>query len=160
MHRATTRSATPGSSAEATYGKEINLRCARYGDAMGLLWPVARYIDGLKSLKPGHPERVVFAAIVGIPDNLPINLSFDDILALPAMQFTTDPDTAGSVPAPSCTRPSSDPARAARVDKAYPARRFVEVAKAFGASSVLHSICADSYTPALNTLIDKVAATM
>ena len=142
------------------YGREINMRCGRYGDANQLVWPARRYVDGLKALKPSHPERIVFAAIVGIPLGLPANLTLDELLARPEMQFQGDPATQNSLPLPSCTRPSSDATRPERMDKAYPARRFVEVAKGFGENAVLHSICADSYAPALRTVVDRIATMM
>lgn len=40
-------------------------------------WPLERYLDpaapdaGLLALKPGHPERIVFAALTGVPLTLP-----------------------------------------------------------------------------------------
>ncbi len=41
-------------------------------------WPISRYVDpanptrGLLGLKSGHPERIVFAAITGVPLDLPM----------------------------------------------------------------------------------------
>jgi hypothetical protein len=42
------------------------------------MWPLSRYVDpanpnaGLLSLKPGHPERILFAAITGVPLAIPM----------------------------------------------------------------------------------------
>ena len=44
----------------AVYLGDINLRCYAYKDAQ---WPVQRYIDGFKALRPGRENLVVFAAI-------------------------------------------------------------------------------------------------
>ena len=46
------------------------------GSAQDPTWPLDRYIDvsdpsrGFLGLKPGHPEKVVFAAITGAPIHL------------------------------------------------------------------------------------------
>ncbi len=58
---------------------ELNLRFYMYQPCgpQDPTWPVARYVDpaspttGLLSLKPGHPERIVFAAIAGVPLDVP-----------------------------------------------------------------------------------------
>jgi hypothetical protein len=61
-------------------GGDLNLRFYLYapGSPQDPTWPIERYIDryhparGFTSLKPGHPERVVFAAIAGVPLELPM----------------------------------------------------------------------------------------
>lgn len=60
-------------------GSDINLRF--YLDqpcsAQDPTWPLDRYVDprqpgrGFPGLKPGHPERVMFAAITGVPLEMP-----------------------------------------------------------------------------------------
>ncbi len=53
----------------------LNLRAYLYraGSAQDPTWPLERYVNprdanaGWLSLKPGHPERIVFAAITGVP---------------------------------------------------------------------------------------------
>lgn len=58
---------------------ELNLRFYTYtpGSSQDPTWPVDRYVDparparGFLGLKPGHPERVVFAAITGVPTDTP-----------------------------------------------------------------------------------------
>ena len=58
---------------------DLNLRFYDYdpGSAQDPTWPIERYVDparptrGLLGLKPGHPERVVFGAITGVPVALP-----------------------------------------------------------------------------------------
>jgi hypothetical protein len=131
---------------------KINLRCGKYGDAEGLLWPAERYVAGLKSLKPNNADRVIFAAIVGIPVDA-IGQPLDDVLARDEMQFDVDPINT-DLPRASCSTPS---AGSGKPDQAYPPRRFLEVAKGFGADGVVYSICADDYGPALNTMIDRIA---
>lgn len=67
----------PGSSAWAS--PDLNLRFYLYTpqSAQDPTWPLDRYVDpqrlnrGLLGLKPGHPERVVFGAVTGVPLALP-----------------------------------------------------------------------------------------
>jgi len=131
---------------------EVNLRCGKYGDAEDLLWPAERYVRGLRSLKPNNEDRIIYAAIVGIPLDA-IGRPLDEVLAREDMQFAPDPLNA-TYPRASCTSAS---AGGSSVDQAYPPRRFLEVAKGFGTNAVVYSICADDYAPALNTLIDRIA---
>ena len=147
---------TPNSEAEQLYGRKINLRCGLHGDSPGLLWSVDSYAEHLRALKPGHPERVLFAGIVGIPNGLSAELTFDGLLARPDMSFREEGDS--GLPVPSCVR--EDPTRPERSDKAHPPRRFVQLAKQLGSSATLHSICADDYGPALASVVDRVAPMM
>ncbi len=73
----------------------LNLRMYAYqpGSAQDPTWPLDRYIDphdatrGWLALKPGHPERVVFAAITGVPLSVPANAAgetdWDRLLGTP-----------------------------------------------------------------------------
>ena len=137
---------TPAASEK--YGPEINLRCGRNAENEALIWPVERYIEGLRSLKPDHPDRIVFAAIVGIPERAN-GMPFEQVLNLPEMAFR--PGFAGQ-PQPSCSNQSSG-----RREDAYPPRRFLQVAQGFRNDAVVYSICADDFAPALDTLIDRIA---
>ncbi|MEY4509912.1 MAG: hypothetical protein RLZZ450_2034 [Pseudomonadota bacterium] len=144
-----------GEAATARFGppnKTINLRCGQFGDAENLLLPASRYVRGLKSLKPNNQDRIIFAAIVGIPEDA-IGRPLDEVLERDDMQFAPDP-VFPTLPRASCTSVS---AGGGAVDQAYPPRRFLEVAKGFGKNAVVYSICADDYAPALNTLIDRIA---
>ena len=76
---------------------DLNLRFYTYtpGSAQDPTWPIERYVDparptrGLLSLKPGHPERIVFGAITGTPTALPRtaagNTDWDALLGPAAM---------------------------------------------------------------------------
>ncbi len=67
-----------GSTAWSSTG--LNLRFYMYAPctAQDPTWPLERYLDparptaGLLGLKPGHPERVIFAAITGVPLAVPM----------------------------------------------------------------------------------------
>ncbi len=130
---------------------DINSRCARYGDPEGLVWSPERYVRGLKSLKPDNEDLIVFAAIVGMPLGTE-GASIDQILARDDMQFGDDDrDGIPNIACLTATNPQ-------RPDKAYPGRRFLEVAKGFDDDAVVFSICEDSYAPALDRLIERIAS--
>jgi hypothetical protein len=65
---------------------DLNLRAYQYrpGSDQDPTWPLDRYIDptnparGFLSLKPGHPDLVVFAAITGVPINPPLRAGSQD----------------------------------------------------------------------------------
>ncbi|HEY6880938.1 MAG TPA: hypothetical protein VI299_23095 [Polyangiales bacterium] len=137
-----------GAEAATKYGP-INVRCGAFADQKGLLWPTERYVRGLRSLKPNNPDLIVFAAIVGIPIDA-ANQDIDDILARDELQFGFPANDQNAVPFTSCI--------SSQGDKAYPPRRFLEVAKGFGDDAIIHSICDDSYSPALEKLIDRIAS--
>ncbi|MET0391403.1 MAG: hypothetical protein ABW321_35845 [Polyangiales bacterium] len=134
------------------------------------LYDVKRYIDGFKALRPGYENLVVFAGIVGVPEQLvdadaraqvdfaddaSRNAYYDSILADDAMQERVvgerNPQTASM--SPSCIRRD----RAGRDAVAYPPRRMVQVAKGFGANGVIQSICQDDFGPAMDAIIDVIA---
>jgi hypothetical protein len=144
---------SPDTSRDTLYAKTAardpasNVLCTRNPNA---LHPVSRYIDGLKSLKPTYPDRIIFAGIVGIP--LAANTqgkSAGEILGLREMQYT---ELAGDTITlqPTCLAANN-------AGKADPARRMVEMAMGFGSNGVVTSICEDDYGPALDVVIEKVA---
>lgn len=145
--------------ATAEYGP-LNLRCGKATerpDYEDLIHPTKRYITGLKSLKPDNEDRILYAAIVGIPTDAG-DKSPEEILELSEMQFRENPLKPG-FPATSCTGMTTDPVTGKeRIDEAYPPRRYMEVAAGFGENAVVYSICQDDYAPALDTLIGKIAS--
>ena len=144
--------------AVAKYGPttDINLRCySEQPELDGLVWPADRYVKGLLSLKPDNPDRVIFAAIIGVPLDA-TNLAPADILARPEMQYRRDPvrDATGQPPfnTASCANPD-DP-----TEVSWPGRRIVKVVDGFGDNGVVYSICANDYAPALDKLIERIAS--
>lgn len=128
----------------------LNLRCGRQNPR--LVHDTERYVKGLRALKPGHPERVVFAAVVGVPAApVAAGKTVDELLALPEMEFGEDPLKPG-FPRTACSLMSDG-----RLNEAYPGRRLLEVAKGLGPQSVVESICAESYGPVLDRMVDKIA---
>jgi hypothetical protein len=131
--------------------KEANVLCARHPEA---LHPISRYVDGLKSLKsPAYQDRIIFAGIVGVPTaDQTANKTPDQILALPALNVEEE-DTGGGV-----MRLRAACVAESNAGRADPARRMVEVAKAFGQNGVITSICEEDYGPALSAVISKIAS--
>lgn len=124
----------------------LNARCGLHAED-GVLHPVARYVEGLKSLRKGRPNHLVFAAITGVP--LEANTmydngvqQFDDILDLDAMQIRFDDDVysiTAPLPTPACSSSDGN-------SHASPGRRIVEVAKGFGRNGIVRSICSSDFS--------------
>jgi hypothetical protein len=127
-------------------------------------FPIQRYVDGLRWLRPDSQNLVVFGAITGVPTQLvsrnaldavdfgnpgAVAAFYDGILASPEMKETIDdhgtPDPQDDLLAAACTNGDAG--------KAYPARRIVEVAKQFGQNSVVQSICQDDFGPAVDAIV-------
>ena len=163
---------TPGTPYEGPFTTggllQPNLRCWAHSDA---LQPVARYVEEVAKLK-SDPSQIVFAAITGIPEDSSLdreNFDTDEerytaILEHPAMEEKPDPDrfpdAANQALAPACTTTVG-------VDEsiAFPGRRIVETMSGLaqsnsGIGTVVESICADDYAPALNAIVDRIAAAL
>ncbi len=144
---------------------QFNLRCSEHGEA---LQQIQRYVDGIAALK-GDPSQIVFAAITGIPEDSALDREnfdsdeerFDAILAASGMQEVPDPataDTQGQQLTPACIATDGSGAAA-------PGRRIVETMKGLaedntGVGTVVESICASDYAPALNAIVDRIAAAL
>jgi hypothetical protein len=149
--------------------EDINQRCFRHPE---FLYAVKeRYLNGLRMLRPGREDLVVFTAIVGVPPDLVdrdalADVDFDDaasrsefydnLLSDQRMQITFDANTGtgqGNVN-PSCVRASAT--GDGTVSTAYPPRRIVELARGFGEYGRVASICADDFEPAIDTILDAI----
>ena len=144
---------------------QFNLRCWQHRDA---LRNVQDYVEGIAALKP-DPSQVVFAAITGIPEDSALdreNFNSDEdrytaILTADAMTEVPNPaaaDTQGQQLRPACN--ASDGSGAAA-----PGRRIVETMEGLasgntGVGTVVESICAADYAPALNAIVDRIAAAL
>ena len=173
--------------------RELNLRFYQYtpGSAQDPTWPLDRYVDtsnpnrGFPSLKPGHPERVIFAGIVGVPLDVPTRDGHTDWAALLGSSLDGSDAVEGSDaqgaftmrpnrPDPSCPATRMMPACRARTPGfdpstlscgepgpryAWPSRRIAEVARRFDQtwnSGAVASICADDYRPALQQVVERI----
>jgi hypothetical protein len=131
------------------------------------LYPVQRYIDGFKALRPTQPELVVFAAIAGVPTDLVDerargNVDFSDTAQRTAYYDRIASDrrmqpqvTNGGMQAfaPACQRTNA----MRQAETATPARRILDVVRGFGENGTLQSICADDYGPGMDAIIDIIA---
>jgi hypothetical protein len=86
---------------EAWASMELNLRDYLYQPCgpQDPTWPLERYVDprnanaGLFALKPGHPERILFAAITGVPLAIPMSgggINWDGLLGTVPAGHTAD----------------------------------------------------------------------
>ena len=139
--------------------EDMNIRCG-LGKYASLLQPTARYVNGLRALKPAeYRDRIIFTGIVGLPSSSDADgkLTYQGsdalsaLLERPDMAFAPQqiPGTTVQVPTPVCV--------SAQDGAAAPARRFLEVAKAFGDNGIATSICEDDYRPAIDLLSASIA---
>ena len=140
-----------------TYGAtDLNLRCFAHADAA--LHPIRRYVDGLVQLRR-NPGRVVFAPIVGIPQDLVPSpgaradwgrlVSPDPSVRDDRLEERVDPAT----PTRLLTSCSSD--RGA----AYPPIRILQTAQGVeerGGRVVLGSICDESYDGVMEEIVNAI----
>jgi hypothetical protein len=150
----------------------LNIRCT-YADEpethlslaeeLGYIWGTDRYVEQLKAnVKPLHTERIVFAAIVGVPQDIE-DEGAGQILADPRMLFAIDsdqghgdPSNVNAIGKDACT--ATDPQTHQTITAATPGIRFAKVAEGFGENGLVRSICAPSYEPTIDLIIDKIAA--
>jgi hypothetical protein len=114
------------------------------------LHPIARYLEGFRRLEP-DPDRLVFAAITGVPADLispGTAPDYDAILADPRMVKRVDPDDPLHL-VPSC----DDPLRGI----AEPPRRIVQLARELGESGTVQSICQPRFDGALTGIIARLS---
>ena len=144
---------------------QFNLRCSEH---KGALQQIQRYVDGVASLKD-DPSQVVFAAITGIPEDPTLDRDkfnsdeerYAALLSAGAMQEVPNPadaDTQGQQLTPACTATDGS-------GDAFPGRRIVETMEGLaagntGVGTVVESICAADYSPALNAIVDRIAAAL
>jgi hypothetical protein len=132
------------------------------------LYPVQRYIDGFKMLRPTQQDLVVFAAIAGVPTDLvdqrarmnvdfesdaQRNAYYDRIASDRRMQPMVTNGFGMASFAPACMRTNA----MRQAETATPARRILEVVRGFGENGTLQSICADDYGPGMDAIIDIIA---
>ncbi len=151
---------------------KFNLRCSEHSkddtvDETKVLQPIRRYIDEIAALK-ADPSQVVFAAITGIPEKPELDPGlfnteedrYQAILDHVDMMEVPNPAEAADLNqqlTPACGSSAAD--------FAVPARRIVETAKGLaeantGVGTVVESICAADYAPALNAIVDRIAAAL
>jgi hypothetical protein len=154
----------------------MNIRC--HFDQAHRLYPVERYINGFKALRPGNENLVIFAAITGVPIDLvdaPVlaktdfsvpaqhDAFYQNILGDPRMQEVVDnagtPDPSDDRLVHSCIEAdaSAGAGTTGQHGAADPPIRVVKVAQGFGANGIVQSICQADYGPALDAIIAVIA---
>ncbi len=172
----------------------INLRWYMYtpGSPQDPTWNLNRYLDparptrGFLSLKPGHPERVVFAGLVGVPVDLPTRpdgggLDWTALLGenpdgsdgytamspegpVSLRQRNLDP-SCGMRVVPGCRRegvrydPDRPPCDTTAQYFAWPSRRIPEIARRFAAlydNGTIRSICRRDFAEALEEFGQRI----
>ncbi len=127
-----------------------NLRCSQNP---GMVRPVDEFVDAVLALRPGHPERIVVAGIVGVPTDLAAlepgqvqdRSDYERILDDPRMQEIVD--GAGENLVPSCDVPG--------LGKAYPPRRIVDFIRKVGRdgeNGIVQSICQPDWGPTMQAI--------
>jgi hypothetical protein len=151
--------------------EDINLRCHNHPEKLFDIRE--RYLKGFLALRPGREDLVVFSAIAGVPTDL-VNAHvmantdftdessreafYDNILNDSRMVAEPDPSTnlgsgQGNIK-PSCLRAVQGEVTPST---AYPPRRIVELARAFGPAGMVQSICQDDFGPAIDMLVHSMA---
>ena len=142
----------------------INLQCYYQKDK---LYGIDRYFNDLSSLR-SNPANLVLGFIVGVPPDDPLLPPVcegrgDEIggcLDTPPMQETVRVDDqlleySCKYPA-DCTPPNPPTEPGNCNSEAFPAIRYVNLAKQFGDNAVVQSICTDSFAPAVAALTEKL----
>lgn len=117
------------------------LACTMYPE---MLQPLDRYVEEFRALR-NHPDELHLSFIAGVPFGPQCEGFGDEIPTC-----TDHPDMAIRLE-------SGFPSHLAHscissAGQAYPSRRLVQLAQAFGDSALVQSICLDSYLPAIRPL--------
>jgi hypothetical protein len=159
---------------------KVSLNLKGHPYAADALYPIDRYVNGYKGLRPGNENLVVFAAITGVPPDL-----VDPATVLPKIDFTdatqrngfysriladqrmketindngTPGDPTDDRLVHSCVLDptKSGAANMGQIGAADPPGRIVQVASKFGENAIVQSICTTDYAPALDVIIAIIA---
>ncbi len=110
-------------------------------DKPKVLIPVSDFVQDIKNLKPNRTDKIVVAAITGVPRTGEEATARYQVVKNPANQNITI--------APVCSTATNG--------SADPALRIKQFVEAFGKNGSLHSICNDDFSPALKAIGEKVA---
>jgi hypothetical protein len=148
--------------ADPLASQAMNLRCHFNKNA---LYPTQRFVNGLRALRPGHEDMVIFAAIAGVPadlvspstggeleDDMLRDAVYSRLFADPRMQEQIDtedtPDPTDDRLKHSCEGPRT----------ADPPIRLLQTAQGFGRNGVVQSICSDDFAPAIDAITARIGS--
>jgi len=124
----------------------------------GDLFPVERYIEGLRELRRGEENQIVFAAVAGVPPDLvtlrdedgnpTVDLDDGESREQWYARLAADPRMQGGTETAACESATAS---------ATPARRLLEVARGFGGNGIVQSICQADFTSVVDPFIEIVA---
>jgi hypothetical protein len=125
------------------------------------LFDTGRYYDKFIEMKDMQARAVIFAAIVGVPTGGKCEGTGDNLegcLDVPKMQLKKQDFDDGTNKfkhfAPACERSDDD---GKEVTSARPGRRYVKVARNFGSSGYVYSICNEDWSPAMYEIARVIA---
>jgi hypothetical protein len=121
------------------------LQCTDHPEA---LFPIARYVDGLRATR--DPSSLFLAAIAGVPPDRvrdPSRIDYDALLRDPRMTVRADPDDPDRL-VPVCETEGTG--------SAEPSRRLVELVRDLGPNATIQSICDAPYTRGLSVIISEL----
>ncbi|MCZ7683533.1 MAG: hypothetical protein M5U28_34010 [Sandaracinaceae bacterium] len=125
-----------------------NVHCTRNAD---LLTPVSELLAQIRGDR--GDDEIVFAAITGVPIDLPAGATPADILAHPDMQYREETrERRGLVPVAAC---EATGAGGESLGEAAPARRLVQLG-AMLPGSVLTTICTEDFGPAIGEIAARI----
>ena len=131
-----------------------NVRCNTFSTDTSIVYPISRYVDGFIGLRR-NKSLLIFSAIVGIPAATEAAASTGDfaaVLAHPDMNPRAD--DSGTMLVPSCNTVNGT---------AYPPIRMIQTAAELAARDVsvsVSSICSNSFAPAIDAIIGKIASAL
>jgi hypothetical protein len=126
----------------------LNIRCFAHPE---FVEPWEDYVTAFRSLRPAEEQdKIVIGMIVGVPPDAPQCIGPGDelggCLSVEAMIEKVDPVTPSQL-LPSCNT---------SMGIAFPPRRFVQVAQAFGDAAYVDSICKPDWRDAISGITDKL----
>lgn len=126
----------------------LNIRCFSHPT---FVEDIAEYVAAFRGLRPAEEQdKIVLGMIIGVPPDAPQCIGpgneLDGCLAVPAMMEQIDPAIPSQL-IPSCNT---------SMGLAFPPRRFVQVAQAFGGNAYVDSICKTDWSDAIRGITDKL----
>jgi hypothetical protein len=126
----------------------LNIRCFSHPEYVED-WN--EYVAAFRSLRPAEEQnKIVLGMIIGVPPDAPQCIGpgdeLDGCLSVPAMLEQIDPATPSQL-IPSCNT---------SMGLAFPPRRFINMAQAFGSNAFVDSICKTDWTDAIRGITDKL----